>query len=59
MEAVTSQLAGLHVTPLIFVNFLICDALHDMVPFVQLKKVKKKKTLTRSVTFSKVTGFNL
>ena len=42
MEAVTSQLAGLHVTPLIFVNFLICDALHDMVPFVQLKKVKKK-----------------
>ena len=58
MEAVTSQLAGLHVTPLIFVNFLICDALHDMVPFVQLKKVKKK-TLTRSVTFSKVTGFNL
>ena len=35
----------------------ICDALRDLVPFVQLKKQEKHPW--RSVTFSKVAGFNL
>ena len=33
----------------------ICDALHDLVPFVQFKKHEKHPW--RSVTFSKVAGF--
>ena len=32
----------------------ICDALRDLVPFVQFKK--RKKDSGRSVIFSKVTG---
>ena len=34
----------------------ICDVLHDLVPFVQLKK-KHEKHLWWSVPFSKVIGF--
>ena len=34
---------------------IICDALRDLVPFVQFKK--RKKHPWRSVTFSKVPGF--
>ena len=33
----------------------ICDALRDLVPFVQFKK--REKDPWRSVTFSKVAGF--
>ena len=36
---------------------LICDALRDLVPFVQFKK--REKHTRRSVTFSKVAGFSL
>ena len=36
---------------------LICDALRDLVPFVQFKKCKKHPW--RSVIFSKVAGFSL
>ena len=35
----------------------ICDALRDLVPFVQLKT--REKHPWRSVTFSKVQGFSL
>ena len=35
-------------------NFFICDALRDLVPFVQFKKCKKHPR--RSVNFSKVAG---
>ena len=35
----------------------ICDALHDLVAFVQFKK--REKHQWRSVNFSKVAGFNL
>ena len=34
---------------------IICDALRDLVPFVQFKK--REKHPWRSVTFSKVAGF--
>ena len=34
---------------------VICDALHDLVPFVQFKK--REKHLWRSVTFSKFSGY--
>ena len=34
-----------------------CDALRDLVPFVQFKKREKRPW--RSVTFSKVAGFSL
>ena len=37
-----------------FVFFFICDALHDLVPFVQFKT--REKHPWRSVTFSKVAG---
>ena len=33
---------------------IICDALHNLVPFVQLKKLEKQSW--RTVTFSKVAG---
>ena len=33
----------------------ICDVLHDLVPFAQLKK--REKHPWRSITFSKVAGF--
>ena len=33
----------------------LCDALRDLVPFLQFKK--REKHLWRSVTFSKVAGF--
>ena len=36
---------------------LICDALRDLVPFVQFKK--RAKHPWRSVNFSKVAGFSL
>ena len=36
---------------------LICDALHDLVPFVQCKNLKKHPW--RSVIFGKVVGFSL
>ena len=36
--------------------FFICDALHDLVPFVQFKT--REKHPWRSVTFSKVAGWN-
>ena len=35
----------------------ICDALYDLVPFVQFKK--REKHPWSSVTFSKVTGFSV
>ena len=35
----------------------ICDALPDLVPFVQFKK--REKQPWRSATFSKVSGFSL
>ena len=34
---------------------LICDALHDLVPFAQFKK--REKQPWRSVTFSKLAGY--
>ena len=34
----------------------ICDVLHDLVPFAQLKK--REKHPWRSITFSKVAGFS-
>ena len=34
---------------------LICDALHDLVPFAQFKK--REKQPGRSVTFSKLAGY--
>ena len=37
--------------------FNICDALRDLVPFVQFKK--REKHPWRSVNFSKVAGFSL
>ena len=36
---------------------IICGALSDLVPFVQLKK--REKHSRRSITFSKVAGFDL
>ena len=39
------------------VSEYICDALRDLVPFVQFKKLEKH--LWRSVNFSKVAGFSL
>ena len=38
-------------------ELIICGALRDLVPFVQLKKHEKHPW--RSVTFSKVAGLNL
>ena len=38
-------------------NENICDALRDLVPFVQCKK--REKHSRRSVTFSQVAGFSL
>ena len=38
-------------------NQQICDALRDLVPFVQFKK--REKQPSRSVTFSKVAGLSL
>ena len=38
-----------------FTHVIICDVLHDLVPFVQFKK--REKQPWRSVTFSKVAGF--
>ena len=38
-------------------NCFICDALRDLVPFVQFKKREKRPW--RCVTFSKVAGWNL
>ena len=35
----------------------ICDAMHDLVPFVQFKK--RENHPWRSVNFSKVAGFKL
>ena len=35
-------------------DFLICDGLHDLVPFVQFKK--REKHPWRSVAFNKVAG---
>ena len=37
-------------------SYTICDALRDLVPFVQFKK--REKHPWRSVNFSKVAGFN-
>ena len=36
---------------------LFCDALHDLVPFVQFKKRKKRPR--KRVTFGKIAGFSL
>ena len=36
---------------------IICDNLHDLVPFVQFKKREKRPW--KSVTFSKAAGFSL
>ena len=36
---------------------MICDALRDLVPFVQFKK--REKHAWRSVNFNKVAGFRL
>ena len=44
-------------TKILNVCFFICDTLHDLVPFVPFKK--HKNHLWMSLTFSKVTGFNL
>ena len=38
-------------------NNIICNALRDLVPFVQFKKCENN--LWRSDTFSKVAGFSL
>ena len=38
----------------LFVHFLICDALRDLVPFVQLKK--REKHPQRSVNLNKAAG---
>ena len=40
-----------------FMDSYKCDALRDLVPFVQLQK--REKHPWRSVTFSKVAGFSL
>ena len=40
-----------------FISKTICDALHDLVPFVQFKK--REKHPCRSLNFSKVAGWSL